>query len=555
MSLIFICRKMFFYGIKEQSGSLIPAFAVLLPLLLIVLALGLNGANVLSQKARLSDAMSESSLAISSIGNFDMNSAEIIASTEFINQYIRYYLPEIIKKPNIKIFPQEQIEDEKSGIKYINYKFSAEVVVPVALSVGNLPGFNQKIEIGTHNKIRKYSSVPADYVFVVDFSTSQAGAPLRRLKRVVKEVSDFALKSNNKSRIAIVPFSTGVSVKLPGKNERGGDRIGCSVLFVPTKNYNINYQFWADKHVGNYSSRAREMYYMDYYRYYYFYNYVRPSSPAFSLSNMREKWCTYNASSGVNVGKYTYSCKNDDFAYSDIFSAESQKLIQEEYSRALAVQKKQGSLLTIEHDEAIDYPATLEKIFSEDAIITFPLSWSAMSNSHYRAYSNMCHQGGWYHHVANNDLSRASARAWLIELTNDLGKLDEFQHMLQQGWTHISSGLIRSVPVMMKGRNTRKVFILLSDGGDSAGPAKVTDKWLKKYNLCEKIQQGIIERTETNAKKVEIYYISTTTSPSRIRYWADYCVGPDRSVSSTSENGLIKVIKGIMSDETGHFAG
>ena len=125
--------------------------------------------------------------------------------------------------------------------------------------------------------------------------------------------------------------------------------------------------------------------------------------------------------------------------------------------------------------------------------------------------------------------------------------------MEPSGWTHLSAALIRSVPVMMEGSNRRKVFIMMSDGEESRYPQITTDKWLKSYKLCQKIEEGILARPQTNAGKVELYYISTTNARTWVKYWGENCTGAARSKTATQRDDLIKLIKGIITDETGHL--
>ncbi|WP_146108553.1 TadE/TadG family type IV pilus assembly protein [Mixta gaviniae] len=537
---------------NERGGIIIP-FAIMLPTMLALLALGLNSAHMMIKKARIADAASEATLAVAAAGLVNNEESDRLQAQATIDQFMRYYAPtgKVIDSAFISV-------DESAGSreKRMRYRVSATVnfpfLLPSTLYVGGEADkdFTFNFQGG---QVIKASAKPADIVFVVDFSTSQQGAGIKLLKEVVDSVSRFVLENNSNSRIALVPFSTGVTVKLPITNERGGEVPGCSVLFVPKPGYDINYLFWADKALTADKSWGYRHYHMDYWRYHYYYYFVSSGQPAMTLAQMRAKWCLKNTKWGGTVGRFEYSCKSPEFPYSDIFSPASQQIIYAEYDKAYKVQQKQGTALTIEHDEAIDYEATLEKMFSDEAIITFPMVWGPMDDYNYRAYSHMCHQGGWNHHQINNDFTRAKVRAWLIELTNDQAVLDQFQHMEAQGYTHLSSGLIRSVPVMMKGINKRKIFILLSDGDDSAEPAKVTKKWLESYKLCEKIEQGILARPETNASVVEFYYISTTISASRVKYWADNCTGEKRASTSTKRDELIKLIKNIMNDEVGRF--
>jgi Flp pilus assembly protein TadG len=539
--------------IRNERGGIIVPFVIILPTMLALLALGLNSAHMMIKKARVADALSEATLAVAAAGLKHTEQGDVLQAQTLIDQFMRYYVPtgNVINSAFYSTDESADLREKRTG-----YRLSAAVNFPFLLSPTIYAGDDTDTDFTFNaqgSKVIKASAKPADIVFVIDFSASQQGAGVKLLKDVVDSVSTFVLTNNDHSRIALVPFSTGVSVKLPIKNERGGEVPGCTVLFVPTSDYDINYQFWTDKALTTNKSWEYRTYHMDFWRYYYYYNFVRTGLPTMTLEQMLEKWCIKNEHSGGTVGRYPYSCKSPEFPYSDIFSPASQAIIRAEYDKAYRVQTEQGTALTIEHDAAIDYEATLDSMFSDEAIITFPMAWGPMDDLNYRAYSHMCHQGGWNNHQIHNDFSHARVRSWLIELTNSQDELDQFQKMEPQGYTHISSGLIRSVPVMMKGVNKRKIFILLSDGDDSAEPAKVTKKWLETYKLCEKIEQGILARPETNASTVEFYYISTTVSASRVKYWADNCTGEQRATISTKRDELIKLIKNIMNDEVGRF--
>lgn len=229
--------------LHSDSGALAPAFAIILPCLLAMMSFGLDSVNLLSTKTRLANAMDEAALAVSATGKSDLNKDELKAAQLMATNYVRYHLPGIASVPVISVSGINE-EMDANGFKFTRYELSATLKVPIIFNTGTLAGFDHDIDTGSGNRlVKKFTSVATDYVFVLDFSGSMQGTRLNDLKAVVKEISQFALENNEKTQIALVPFSIGVPVKLPGKNERGGERVGCSVLFVPKANYNINYAF------------------------------------------------------------------------------------------------------------------------------------------------------------------------------------------------------------------------------------------------------------------------------------------------------------------------
>jgi len=541
--------------IKRESGAIAPAFAIMLPAMLAMLDFSLESSNLMTEKAQVLHATDEASLAVAAMGLSSMTEEQLEASQALVAKYLEYFIPQMKSMPQVSIKAANN-NSSIDGVKYISYEISAKVDLPLMLGIsGTIESGELNIDTGTR-KVKKYTSIPADYVFVVDFSTSQAGNPLKILKSVVKEVSEFALEKNENTKIAIVPFSMGVPVKLADKNERGGEKVACSVMFVPNAEYDINYAFWADKRIHDVSSKDdnTRLYWMDEQRRKYYYDYVRTASPGMDWKEVAAKWCVKNAQKGAKVGRAEYSCKTPGEPYTDLFSAESQEIIAREYDRAKQAAKYHYSpYYTIVNEKSIDYEATLERMFSDDAVINFPMPWTGNGDRNYRTFEGMCRNGGWYNHVSNNDLSRSTVRSWLIELTDDINKINEFQDMLQEGWTQTSSGLLRAVPVMAKGTNKRKVFVILSDGDDYPR-SEVTNTLLEKYKVCDRIKEGLIERTETNTSRVDIYYISTNTATARVKYWADNCVGATNAKTSTTKDDLIRVIKGIITDETAHFS-
>lgn len=551
--------------IKDPSGGVIISFAIFLPLLITLLAFCLNSLKMFIAKAKMGDVASEIGLMVSASSSLGEDERTLPPALQnMLTKYVREFFPESTKTPKLSITYSKVDIDVKDNASYMTYKPNIEVELP-------FPFYNHVLSDGKKNftvsssylNVKKKVSRPVDIVFVMDFSTSQQGYGITLLKQTFKELTEFILKSNPKSKVAMVPFSIGVAVKYPENNQRGGPKAGCSVLFVPKKGWDINYSFWGDKYINSWYKNINEQTYsMDDYRYRYYTYQVRQSRPALSLQSVLDKWCRKNDTYGKGFGRENYSCfdkrftekdaSGNTFYSDDIFSKKSLEIITNEYAKAAKVRDAQNRYFTIENIDAIDFPETLKKMFSDEAIITFPMLWAGMWDSNYRTFKEMCHNTGWWDN--SGQLADAKLHSWLIELTNDAKELEQFQNMKAQGWTATTSGLVRSVPVMMKGRNPRKIFVIMSDGDDSSGPQLVTDRYLKDYKLCDKIKEGIMDRPETNTERVDIYYVSTTNSSMRVNYWRNYCTGEGNSTMAVNRKQVVDLIKGYLSDEIGNFS-
>ncbi|WP_173635297.1 TadE/TadG family type IV pilus assembly protein [Paramixta manurensis] len=547
-----------------------PAFAIIIPAILAMMMLGIDSANALAQKARLINAVGEASLAISANGKKVMTENEREEAQALTEAYIRYYLPSILSRPQLDIHTEE-IKELTNGLEYIDYQLAATVKVPLLFDVGVIAGLSRELDISTGpSHARKYSMKPADYVFVINFSED-----LREVRPIVKEISESVLINNDQNKIAIVPYANGVPLRTDRRNEAGGQEFDCSMLVVPKKEYAINYGFWADKQITDQyngldeaSRHNARMFYMDRGRFSYYNSFVRNGFPGMDYFTMVNRWCINNGDITFNEshGRWKYTCKTEDKPWSDIFSADSQAIIRGEYDRALRVHAQHERYHSLLHDEAIDYEATLEKMFTDEALISFPLPWTFIDlppghDLGHRLFDNMCRQAGWNYDrpPSRNPIEAPILRAWLIGLTNQPDSVNQLQQMTGVGGgAFIAMGLVRAVPEMMKGVNRRKVFIIISDGTDYGGN-QVTDNLLRRHQLCQKIEQGVLARPQTKAEEVAFYYIAYRSyydyyGVESAAFWAEHCTGPERARAVENREELVELLKGIMTDEVGHFA-
>ena len=551
--------------LKDPSGGVIISFAILLPLLITLVAFGVNSLKMFIAKAKMSDVASEIGLMVSANSSLSENEQGPPAALQkMLTNYVREFFPESTKAPVLSITYSKVEIDAKDNASYMSYTPNIEVELPFPFYDRLLSNGNKNFTVSASPlTVKKKVSRPIDLVFVMDFSGSQAGHGLRLLKETFKDLTDFVLKGNAESKVAMVPFSSGVAVKYKETNQRGGDKAGCSVLFVPKPEWSIDYTFWGDKFVNKkHKTMAARTYYMDYWRHNFYASNLERSSPKMPLSVVYRDWCRTNDTFGPNLGRVKYSCFDTRVKAldldgqvvfkDDMFTLRALQTIEKEYEKAVKVRDTQSSNHTIEHDAAIDYEATLEKMFSDEAIITFPMQWTGKDDTNHRPYEKMCQNTGWW--GERGDLVSAKMYSWLIELTNNAKELAEFQNMHVHGYTATVSGLVRSVPVMMKGKNPRKVFVIMADGGDTNGPKTVSDRYLKQYKLCDRIKSGILERPETNAERVDIYYVSTTNDRKRVNDWINNCTGEGNAAIAVNRTEVVDLIKGYLSDEIGSFS-
>lgn len=603
--------------IRQEKGGLAILFAIILPFIISCCALAFDGARIMTKRARLADALNEAALAIATAGSAEPTKDEKAKLEKMLANYLKAYLPnEEITTSKIDI---TFASDALTGKNLPVYTIDAAIKVKTILPLDIFPAFSPTLDLNNQGKVRKGLQdlgLPADYVFVVDFSGSmdspsaQPGMTrIELLKKVVSEVTAAALKAYPETTFALVPFDMGVPVKYhkshvisggigdddgiaigtPGSpptpidyetNELGGVINGCSVVMVPKKiihpklgievGYDIDYDFWSYPLYGLINipaitnntttitpytlDQVTKM--LDNQRFAYYRDYVIPSM-RFKLGRAATwqdlvdvGWCEDN---GKELpGRARYSCEKDKSRF--IFAPENLKKIEEQFRQARQAFATAQNKYSIFNTEMIDIEATLEGMFDKKNIITFPMRY--IRSHEYGMY--MCYNAGdQVDPIGMNHLETVVYHTYLIEPTNDLAVLNEFQNMKPSGNTSSSSGLLRAVPEMLKGENPRKVLIVISDGDDTpTDNEKITDLLHMRPagdNVCDRIRAGVKSRTDAEA--VDIYFISVTNEEHRRKFWANYCTGEDNAFIATNYADLMDKLVEIMSgyEETGYF--
>ncbi|WP_332419497.1 TadE/TadG family type IV pilus assembly protein [Vibrio metschnikovii] len=209
-------------SIQRQSGHAAILFALFIPILFGVFALGTDGARAVQDKARLLEAVEVASLAVAGQGSDN----KVLAKS-----YLQYYFP--LAKINDADITINKINCEDNDAckgqdrRFFEYQVSARISQPTWFP-GNdaIIGFGSDYQVYDGSVTRKYHSETVDVVLVADFSGSMAwpwngdgtavsaNNPIRysMMKEIVAEIAVELEKFNeyvqgeNKNRLAITGF-------------------------------------------------------------------------------------------------------------------------------------------------------------------------------------------------------------------------------------------------------------------------------------------------------------------------------------------------------------
>lgn len=562
LKALFIC---FILQAKKEVGATAVMFAIMFPMVLMFYSFAFDGANIQAERARLADGLNQGALAVAITDNQNKTAEAEQKNKQLLQSYLHYYLPGAnIPVDDLAITVDYHYDEkDKSDLKSVDYRVSGTAIVHPILankSGSKAPGFDQDIHIKADRNVgivrRTYEKVtyPTDYVFVTDFSASMtlpsAESGMNRIKllqSVVKEFITQVLQENEDTTIGIVPFSVGVPVVTNIKNLAGGNEVGCSFVGKLLPEYkDVNFDFWYNKkrQTALYSEK-KAAYNYDSAIYTHYSTIVGPATGKSTAQMVTSGWCQKNSSFGAAVGNAHYSCDADPRSrlseHKDEFSRSyraAYKLMSYAYDNSIA------NIYTLDFEATFDDDPYY--IFSEEAVTTYTHFFDTDIN---RPFYHMC--SGALPSSPSPALMKtiAKPKSYLIELTSDVGVLDEFSKMSVGGNTDSNSGLLRALPVIAKGTNPRKIIIVISDGDDNLGSQLLTDKLHKEYKLCDRIKSGLLRYPDNKStKEVDIYFISVIddkTTGSRINFWGDYCTGSEKALVATNYKKLLNALIGI----------
>ena len=262
--------------LKCTSGSIVISMAIMLPAIFICMAFSINQAYTMRNRAMISEATNEASLAVIAIDNRNVNDEAKKQNRTLALNYINYFISKEIgdaSKTDANLLkPGSEINvdyDEDKHEYYIAYNQKFNEFIEIKDNEGEKP---QPVVVGnkteSYGNTRKYLIYDSfDFAFISDFSASSTcqysdvncndyspnNNAQRRLDYMKDAIEDIIEKYKEYSQyqFALVPYDIGVPEENKTKNAAGGQNYNCSVMYKMKKPYDsIDYNFWSNKNVA-----------------------------------------------------------------------------------------------------------------------------------------------------------------------------------------------------------------------------------------------------------------------------------------------------------------
>ena len=554
---------------KDKRGAIAVSFAFMLPALIGFFSIAVDGSRFNAERSRLNDALNQSVYAVAITNNGNNTAAFKAQNNDQVVSYLSYYFSDkqiSAKDVTVTVNNKQVPGPGGTPIPAVDYQVNARVIAnPIFdLSKNGSPGFNSNVTItgnGLSGIVRRTLVVnpsPGDYVFVVDFSGSMAEDSAqpgltreKLLKKVVRDIGDEIFDLQDGSTIGIVPFGSGVPVILNKKNYASSQskEYGCSFIGKMHSRFEkLDWNFWYNKpggkglpaEISKYVTKTDDALY-DYYWYI-------SDFQGYLLDRRRTNWLIDNNYCRQSGDKLL--CDADP--KSDIHNQLNQYKLKEQYSDFVAFTALEEDYHSILNSGTVDVAGTVsgDYLFDESNVRTI----SSFHNSYslyklppdgdkniFPATHYSCNWASPIKTKLETLTSISKPMYYLLELSTHKQIINEFEGMKPSGGTNSLSGLLRSVPLIAKGKNPRKIIFVISDGDDDF--PKLRQDMMIKDNLCGVIKDGLKKYpANTPTTESDIYYISLVHN-NTIKDWAANCVGQDNAYIATNIKELMDVIR------------
>ena len=261
---------------KCTSGAVALTMAIMLPAIFSCMAFSINQAYIMRNRAKLSEATNEASLAVIAIDNKNIDDDAKKENRKIALNYINYFITKKIGDESqtdanlLESTAKINVDyDEDRKEYYIAYNQKFDELTKYEYSDAQKP---QSVVVSSktesYGNTRKYQNLDSiDFAFISDFSASSTcqysdincneyspdNYAQRRLDYMKEAIVDILKEYEKYSeyQFALVPYDIGVPVESETKNEAGGKNYNCSVMYKMKKDYDsINYNFWANKNIA-----------------------------------------------------------------------------------------------------------------------------------------------------------------------------------------------------------------------------------------------------------------------------------------------------------------
>ncbi|SCB80827.1 TadE/TadG family type IV pilus assembly protein [Gilliamella intestini] len=396
-------NKSFF---KCNLGSVAISFAIMVPAMLAFMVVSIEHTQTMRNRARLSEATNEASLAIIALNNKNIDETAIKNNRSMAMNYINYFSSQKITDTlgdGDSIDVEYNTKEKVYSIKY-KQKLNSQITDEQTGESKSMFVTNKSDSYGNTKKFERFDSF--DIAFIADFSGSATcqyndstcndylgtNSSQQRLQYMKAAIVDIIDKFKGDSKFALVPYDIGVPVQQDTKNPAGGESYACSVMYKMKSPYDkIDYNFWANKNIAyskwsnlkasgeindfssyNYFTKFENTvnYYLDYFNYRY---YSQIIGPAKGLNNdqalVNSGLCSRRHHvDQLNMGSAKYACGENDPNYP--LSDKNQQIIKKQYGNIVQLYDYMFSgdypdvHYSFANTKTVDVQGTIDTLFS-----------------------------------------------------------------------------------------------------------------------------------------------------------------------------------------------